>query len=59
MEAIPDEATLSAGMRKFVEIFVDSCARAGERIGWDTASALRLDGVCAVPPTDQRRRLCM
>lgn len=42
----PTDEKVAAHMRYLAQLFVDGVAAQGEIIAWDTASALRLDGLC-------------
>lgn len=42
----PSDEKVAAQMRYLAQVFVDSVAAQGEVLAWDTASALRLDGLC-------------
>lgn len=43
----PSDEKIAAQMRSLAQVFVDGMAAQGETLAWDTASALRLDGLCA------------
>jgi hypothetical protein len=42
----PSDEKIAAQMRSLAKVFVDLMASKGEVLAWDTASALRLDGLC-------------
>lgn len=42
----PSDEKIAAQMRSLAQLFLDSMAAHGEVLAWDSASALRLDGLC-------------
>jgi len=45
-DEVPSDENVAADMLAFAQIFVDGAAAEGQDLGWDAASATRLDGLC-------------